>query len=302
MQIQAISNYKVYSINKPSPVKQNSHSDFITFSGRDIFIHSDKNNILKKFKNFSINEYLRLSPQELQTLREEYITACADKLPLYQRFEKIHDITASCMKNFFDGRFKNEKYIVIPIGRSLSSIGKVLGYKIGEENVKNIPLSDAKRFNYHNNLINASENGEIDCFKKFLQSIGLDVSNVKNSNNKYILTDYTCSCYSLSGAKKLFQFIFEQENDKFFTFDITGFFEKLDINNPEIKLVKKYLETDLFSSKYKNFSFVNYCPNLKDTQNAIKNIDEDLELVNLFRFKLLDNEMQNPEMIRKPLF
>lgn len=299
MQIQSINNYKIYSLNKTSPSKQ--RLDFVTFSGKDTFIRSCGSDILRQFNNFSIDEYLKLKPQELKILRQEYITACSDKLPLYRRYEKIHDITASCMKTFFENQFEDEEYILIPVGRSLSSIGKVLGYKIGEENVKNIPLSNVSRFNLSKNLRDESEQGGLKIFLKYLKSIGLGINDVNNSNKKYVLMDYTITGYSLSGAKRLFDFIFGKDNNKIFTFDITKFLDMLKANNQEVKLIKTYLEQDLFDTKYKPFAFVCYCPCLKNTPNSIRNPHEEPLFANLFKFKLLDNEMQNPENSRIPI-
>lgn len=271
----------------------------------DVLIKSLQNNPLNNFERFTIKEYLKLRPQQLQVLRKEY--SKIQDVNLYNQYEITHDVTASCTKAVLDKFFGESNYVVIPIGRSLSSIGKVLGYKIGENNVKNIPLSNAKRYNIWADLHHdAYETKEIEMFTQYLKSIGLDEDVVKNSGKKYVLTDYCSTGYSLSGAKKLFKFIFGKDNENIFAFDITRFFDFIDKkaflqnNKIDINFVRAKLESNLFCSKYKIFSTVNHCKQLSKAVCSEKDLSQDIRSVKLFRFKLLDNEMLNPESQRIP--
>ena len=93
----------------------------------------------KKLGNFTIKEYKTLSEPEKQTLRGAYTEMTKrNTLHYYKKDETMHNEIAENMKQYFDDKYGKNKYKVITIGRSLSSIGKVLGYKIGEKNVINI--------------------------------------------------------------------------------------------------------------------------------------------------------------------
>ncbi len=306
MRIGSLKNYNYNSIYiKPCEYNRKSDNNsqsnkIISFKGSPLskFYFSIFNaNPLNRFKNFTIDEYLRLSQKDLSRLRSEYEAAWGG---LGSLSELVHDATAICMKNSLDDRFGQDKYIVVPIGRSLSSIGKVLGYKIGEDNVKNIPMSTARRFVDESYLDQAEEELSRNAvrFVKYLESVGLGPDSIKTSGKNYIITDCCISGNSLKGAKSLFESpsVWGQN-------DNVHFIDVMDLlaDNMEIESLGKLLNTanlrillksSLDNCRFKVYSFVSRCNSLSDTKFAAEfcpRVDDDM--CNLFRFKLLDNEM-----------
>ena len=168
--------------------------------GKDLLLNILGRNPLKKLNEFSISEYNQLSKADIKNLRGQYKNLAAANPSFYESLGDIHDFAATAIQVVFDKRFGKDNYTVIPIGRSLSSIGKVLGYKIGEENVVNIPMSDAKRFvsdsfssQYKEIIENIKCNEGIEEFLEYLGKKHLCRQDIENGGKNYVLMDYCSS-------------------------------------------------------------------------------------------------------------
>ena len=184
------------------------------------------------------------------------------------------------------------------IGRSISSIGKVLGYKIGEQNVKSVPMSTSHRFCYSdlnkiltykdkysqlNEYIGYSDNPEV--LNKYLKSIGLSKEEIEKSKKHYIISDYAFSGASLAGTKRLFEsdFVLGKHPNVHYI-NVSDLIPKDNKAYPKL-----YLQ--LYESMFKKFSFVNQSHYLNETARSIRDTQKAPLLTRLFWFKLLDNEM-----------
>lgn len=247
-------------------------------------------NPLNRFKNFSTDEYNKLSGLELKYLRRRSreFSNLADL-----DYIDYNDKSANILKTALDNKYGEGKYVVIPIGRSISSIGKTLGYKIGEDNVKMLPLSDARRFTY-----NAELNEDVKPFVDYLESIGLSKNDVATSDKNFVLIDYCESGLSLKGAKKLF----EHDNiwgkrDNVFAEDFLGMLEDVDeevfaSNNVEDK---NYFVDELVALLsgcfFKKYSVVDRCANLATTKDSIIKTKDYSKNMKYFWFNMLDKQM-----------
>lgn len=243
---------------------------------------------LNKIKNFTVSEYKTLTPEELAKLRKTYQADVNNEKDYYKKLEYLHEFTASKIKKYCDKKYGEGKYNVITIGRSLSSVGKLLGYKIGENRVINIPLSDANQY-VDKNTINylKTYTPDVKNFTKFLKDSGLSKHKIGKSKEKYIIMDYCSTGASLEGATKLL-------TDK----DVLG---KKNIESLDVKkCVKDYADADrlevaLFTNSFKPFAGVGRAESLAEVPNAAK-MPESTEISKLFRFKLLDNEMSKSKI------
>lgn len=268
-------------------------------------------NPLTNFKNYTAGEYMKLSAKDCSRLRDEY-DFCNLNL-YYDGIGEIHNLAADCLKTVFDKRFGKNNYVVLPIGRSVSTIGKVLGLKIGEENVKNIPLSSAGRF-YSRNL-------ELDTYKLFLKRVeteagfekflkylsanNLSRSDIENSGKNYILTDYCFTGESLLGVDQLFKsdLIWGNKKKNIYSVDILKAIDS--IENSEKYIDDELLESvgtfsnlceeELLQSKYKCFSLVGRAESFDETLNAEPNnvISKFQGNEKLMMFHLLDTALSN---------
>ena len=296
-------------VKLPETIKTVSNNNNINFTGainHDFLIRFLRLNPLKHFTNFSAEEYSKLSTQEINRLRYE----CRNTLPTNEArtINILHDFAANCLKSVFDKRFGENNYIVITIGRSLSSIGKVLGYKIGENNVKNIPLSSIGRFytginseKYNDFVDTITTRESLTTFLKYLESKNLSKENIQNSGKNYIIMDFCSTGKSLKGAEQLFKSDYIYGNNKnIYAVDFIQLIKNIDpISYKEITDQNKdinFLDTllqDLFCSKYKKLATVHHTCRLKDVydktpEEIIKNADKETKLL---LFKLLDYQM-----------
>ena len=256
-------------------------------------------NPLCKFNEFSIEEYKNLNKYEIKFLRFLYknFVKVFDK-KFYKNAENLHQNAAQSIKKSLDKEFGEGKYVFIPIGRSISSIGKVLSYKIGAKNVKNIPMSSAHRF-LHCNLQECLEyngdykilneyiwkNDNVNVFKNFLDKIGLSEKNIDSSNKHYIVCDFCFSGTSLAGVKRLFEsdFLFGKR-------DNIHYVNVADLVSDNVDCCTK-LRQDLYESAFKRFSFVSNSHCLSKTAKRIKDTKKESFATRLFWFKLLDDAM-----------
>lgn len=212
MNILSINSYLkpyIYPVNNQQPAgisfcaKKAPETDFfeLSYQARARQVYSKLNKLTKE-------EYMSLTEAEKDFLRSENRLRIEEGMMPLDRDVRIHNFAANAIKETFDKQYGKNNYVVITIGRSLSSISKTLGLKIGEDNVKNIPLSAANEFfitgeslnDYEKSIKSITELYGFNTFKKYLSSIGLDKETIENSGKQYVIMDFTASGRSLAGA------------------------------------------------------------------------------------------------------
>lgn len=270
--------------------QKNNNSD-VQFTGLPTILKdkvcSQFYNPLRSFKQYSPEEYARLSRFQIKVLRKRFNHLTDSYFGyFYKNTEIIHDKVSDAIKTGLDKKYGENNYNVVTIGRSLSSIGKVLGYKIGEHNVYNIPLSGAGTYKETSLVTHLDKNGILTPFKKALEDIGLSDDLIKNSKQKFVLMDFCETGDSLKGAKKIFKQIFN-DSENIVTENPIQF-----INDRNLK--DAYLIT-MKGSMYKQFSFVERAHNLVNTDCARINPQKADYETKLVWFKLLDNTVTKTE-------
>ena len=183
--------------------KKAPETDFFELS-----YQSKARQVYSKLNKLTKEEYMSLTEVEKDFLRSENRLRIEEGMMPLDRDVRIHNFAANAIKETFDKQYGKNNYVVITIGRSLSSISKTLGLKIGEDNVKNIPLSAANEFfitgeslnDYEKSIKSITELYGFNTFKKYLSSIGLDKETIENSGKQYVIMDFTASGRSLAGA------------------------------------------------------------------------------------------------------
>lgn len=290
-------NTNYYFNNSLNSINNQQNINFKGNLNKNFFIKLFNLNPIYNFKKFNKKEFLNLSENQKQKLRVEYLILEKNLPAKITSIGKIHDFASECIKKVFDKRFGENNYIVLPLGRSLSSIGKALALKIGEENVINIPMSNAKRFftepylaeNYNFCINNIQKSSGLKSFKEFLSSKKLSKKDIKKSNKNYILLDYCCSGYSLRGAEQLFKSDIIWGNQKnIYAADFIKILENFENKNYNLKLISE-LKNILLNSYYKDFSFVDASKKLKDTKKAYKKPNNRLgNITKLIWFHIID--------------
>jgi hypothetical protein len=205
----------------------------------------------------------------------------------FDEYLRLHDIAASRIKEELDYNFGEGNYVVISIGRSLSSICKCLGYKIGEENVIQLPMSDAGRFIPYR--VAKLKEGGINALKDYLDSKGMSKEAVETSGKKYIFTDFRAKGDSMRGAKTLFK------SDRMFgNSDNILFMHQYEIL-PHFDSVESEIIDKVANLKFKDLSVVTYCDNLFRTAKSVENPEDYDILLKSFYFRFLDNEMKKTQ-------
>lgn len=275
---------------------------------------------LLHFKSFTKEEYLRLSLREIEKLRARSLEVIKDSnFDALNALDDIHTIVPNTLKSMFDNFFGAGKYVVITIGRSLSTIGKALGYRIGEENVVNLPMSWSRRFmpdttrvgdhfEIYKNI--TSHNEGLDKFLEYLGKIGLSKEQVKNSGKSYVLMDYCCSGDSLKGAEFLFKSDYVWGPDsKTYAVDILSALEKYDL--PQARLIKSKSVNDepimidslpllskvLCGSHLKSYSDIGRALSLGETEKVVFVTPKGYGITHkenqLVKFRILDGAMKS---------
>lgn len=314
---QYVINQNNISEKTSSDISKNNIS-FTGILGKDLLIKYLQFNPINTFKEFSKDEYFRLSQAQINRLRGEYNILELTEPLYYGSIAKMHDFASDCLKTVFDSRFGKNNYVVVPIGRSVSSVGKVLGLKIGEENVVNIPMSNAGRFfgedpitwRYAKFVEKVKKEDGFGKFLKYLESVHLTKRDIENSGKNYILIDYCSTGDSLKGAERLFKsdLVWGNRKRNIFAVDfinaISGLRAKnsillgVDNNDCNEKRIVNAFSQYLLTSRFKNLSLVGKSRYFKDTQDAlpsemIKNIDKKSKLV---WFHLLDTVLSKDKV------
>ena len=291
-------NSNISNSQECTAVRNNYSPSFTSLLPTKLFEHKTEK-ILKKLKDFSIDEYNTLSNDEKNILRLRYKIhflpfqhqnigygkKIYNSSPKYiKKFansaEIIHSGAADEIKESLDNIYGEGKYTVVTIGRSVSSIGKVLGYKLGEDSVLNIPMSSASRFMSEKNR--KCEN--LDFLKKFLDEKGINKKMLSNPDMQIVLVDYSNRGYSLEGALDLFQKeLYPQYKDRISAESVVPL-----ISNPNLRA---HVDNNLTYSTFKNFSFVGKCENMSNIYSALNCLSDKKEFDKLFLFKLLDDFM-----------
>ena len=92
---------------------------------------------------------------------------------------QLNCFAADKIKREFDSRFGENNYVLIAVGRSVSSIIELIG-KLGVY-TKIIPMSGLRR-----REINDIKNEDLHTYKTFLAQKGLSKTDLKNNKNKLI--------------------------------------------------------------------------------------------------------------------
>lgn len=294
----------------------------VSFTGSrpiDLLIRGLNLDPLMHFEKFTKEEYLRLTPAEIKSLRARSFKVIKDSLSIgVNAFDDVHSVSSVILQDMFDNFFGKGKYVVITLGRSLSTVGKALGYRIGEENVVNLPMSWSRRFKPdttrtcdHFSIyqkINSHQEG-LDKFLAYLGKLGLNRDKVLSSGKSYVLMDYCFSGDSMKGAEFLFKSDYVWgPNAKVYTVDILDALSKYDI--PSLGTVNKYgnkVDSDidaisLFTKTFcgshlKSFSLVGRSISLAETEVAATRLPEVSWAArkerDLVKFRLLDNAMSS---------
>ena len=311
--------YPINIYNKANVSKTNStnvkYNSEVNFNGRinkDIFVRLFKQSPIKKLKKFTTEEYLKLTEEEKNILRAKYNKLEETNPQPYKEILFTHNFVSSCIKKGFDKRFGENNYVVIPIGRSLSSIGKSLEGKIGSDNVVNVPLSNAGRYSPYNNLSkeeykkiyeSIKEDEGLNNFLQFLEEHNLSKKDIESSSKHYILMDYCASGNSLKGAEQLFKsdLVWGSKNKNIHAVDIIEYLKKFDEKHlktykkeffPERRSIVDGIEYSLIDSCYKDYATIAKSRDLKDTIKASKeklNSITTPKSTKLVWFKLLDS-------------
>ena len=267
------------------------HTSALTFGkNEDTFTR----NPLNKFKDFSVEEYKNLSKEEIAQINKEIDDIGYRK---YDSDVATHNIISDNIKSYLDNKYGEKNYTVITIGRSVSSVGKCLGYKIGEETVKIIPMSKAGRFCLTNDI---DKTEDIDKFNEYLNSVGLSKKDIENSDKNFIILDYCNTGASLFGATKFLQSDKVWDNQpNVFSENVMNMIEDLDkeqLNSKGAKLENNFkLSTEIifWNGLFKKYSLVKKCTDVGKTAECVLDLNNEPTYKKQFLFKLLDSAMQN---------
>ena len=105
------------------------------------FIKKIMSEPIDEFVHFNKEEYLKLSEAQKDKIRTQFNLIMENENDNLRLIGEINAYISDCVKTMFDKEFGEGKYVVLPIGRSLSTIGKSLGVRIGEENVVDIEIN-----------------------------------------------------------------------------------------------------------------------------------------------------------------
>lgn len=145
-----------------------------------------------------LNNIGKISLSSISKLPEDYrasIRSCSPKR--LQELAKMNCFAADKIKTKLDKQYGKNNYVLIAIGRSLSSITELM-QQLGAD-TKIIPLSGLRR-----REINDIPSKDLQIYKTFLVQKGLSKTDLnKNKDKTYILMDYTYYGDSLEKAEKL---------------------------------------------------------------------------------------------------
>jgi len=156
---------------------------------------------------------------------------------------KMNCFAANKVKTELDKKYGEKNYVVIAIGRSVSSIAELL--KIMGIEAINIPLSGLRK-----RTVKDIPEDYLHTYKSYLVQSGLSKTDLKNNPDKtYVIMDYSNSGKSLKRAEEMLKSDYLLGDAKNLT--------AVSINELLGKDYKKRKFEDLFNcSRFKDFSFV----------------------------------------------
>lgn len=133
-----------------------------------------------------LNRIGKISLKNVSKLNEQTQNFLRENTPVrLQELASMNCYAADKIKRTLDKKYGENNYVLVAIGRSVSSIIELIG-EMGC-NVKIIPLSGLRRYD----IDNISQKN-LKAYKRFLKGIGLSESDLtKNRDKTYILTDFT---------------------------------------------------------------------------------------------------------------
>lgn len=258
---------------------------------------------LNKFKNLTLSEYKSLSDTEKIAMRNRILFTKPAEYSHFKDFTEQHDFASEAIKQNLDIEYGENNYTVIIIGRSLATIGKALGAKIGENRVKFLPMSgfnfisEIKQPSDYINFINAiNSKYEKKDLKKFLEQNSLTKENIEKSEHKYIIMDYAYTGDSLKSAYALLtqDDILGNKNNNITYISINELL-------PEKQEISYKILSNLYHEYYKMYSHIGTSHYLTKNKlnNAIKYTsfysNSQIEDMQLFIFSLFDEIFNNKE-------
>lgn len=274
---------------------------------------------LAKLDKITKKEYDSLTEQEKVALRS-FSSSLSNYGHSLETDLRSHYFIADLIKTIMNKQFGEGNYVLMPIGRSLSSIGKLLELQIGKDNVKNIPLSKLGEYciyaqdgfeKYFNSINTFTSQDGFRDFKEYLSSIGLSKELVENSDKNYVIIDYSFSGKSIRAAYDILTCdeLLGNTKQNVCTVSIN---ELLDIIKPSRKsgfeYSDKYNILEQFEwARFKPYSFVGglHCDNIKDINTAKDYmlfakkywsqscLEETIKTHKQFGFGLLDQEFSD---------
>ena len=122
---------------------------------------------------------------------------CENSPARLKELAQMNCYAAEKIKKYMDNEYGKNNYVLIAIGRSISSIAELM--KAMGADTKNIPMSGLRQVEVNNIKLS-----DLYIYKKFLAQIGLSNTILKNNKDKtYVLMDYTYYGRSLEKMEKL---------------------------------------------------------------------------------------------------
>lgn len=294
-----VSSISLNTINYAKPQKINNvvQPSFGAFKLKNDIIELRYKTILKKalsnFKNLSISEYKLLSDKEKNAIRAILRT---QNYEIYKQETEQHNFAAEAIRQNLDSEYGEGNYTVITIGRSLATISKSLAARIGEDRVKNLPMSEISYFSrftsvdeYQNYIDRLKRKYNKNDLLDFLSKMQLSREKINNTNHKYIIMDYSISGDSIKSAYAL---LTQDEilGNKNYNISYSSINELL----PPDPISSKVLSC-LCCQDYKEYSPIGKCVNLKksDLDRAMNYLKfynhQRIKDTQLFIFSLYDS-------------
>ena len=130
----------------------------------------------------------KINQQNVQSLPQEVKDFLRQITPLrLKELAQMNCFAAEKVKTELDKKYGENNYVIISLGRSVSSICELM--KFFGVDVKHLPMSGLRRTKFKDIQI---DEHSLNVFKEYLNFIGLTKNNLeKNKEKKYILIDYT---------------------------------------------------------------------------------------------------------------
>lgn len=247
---------------------------------------------IKELRDFSVDEYNSLSPEYIQTLRDEYNENGYKSFPngikrVNKKTEELHDVISDFVIDGLDNKYGEDNWVLISLGRSVSSVAQVVGYKVGEDRVKQLPMSNAGIYSYDDIVDEHRETRNLERFKEYLSSIGLSKEDLDKSDKHFVLIDYCVHGKSLYGAYNLLNSdLVYDNNPRFHSESVMSFI-------PEEHPLRDDISAAFHLQQFKDLSGIDKCCVLGMQNKSFVDPDTIDDKTKLLRFKLLDNVMRN---------